>query len=255
MKKLTLAVVSMASICILSTHANSASFDCKKATTWVEKTICESPKLSKLDEAMAKKYKKDITNTANDEDSEIYKNNAIIDQKLWLKFQRNTCKEEACLLREYKERIEDKNHYGVAWNFPDELSNSDLPSKNSFGDFSQNFKISIYNSETNRNDAQEVTNTLSIYNVANKPYLSIVEGTLFFTNFHTCDIGDSIATWSQNHWVINDGEQPNETIELRLYPATYKGKTQLLLRDIDDQFRLGRCGVRGYFDGIVLERE
>lgn len=255
MKKLTLTTISILGISLLSTYANSASFDCNKASTWVEKTICKSPELSKLDEAMAKKYKEDITNTANDEDSEIYKKNAIIDQKLWLKFQRNTCKEKECLIREYKERIEDKNYYGVAWNFPDELSNSDLPSKNSFGDFSKNFKISIYNSETNQDDAQEVTNTLSIYNVANKPYLSIVEGTLFFNNFHTCDIGDSIATWSQNHWVINDGDQPNETIELRLYPAPYNGKTQLLLRDIDDQFRLGRCGVRGYLDRILLERK
>ncbi len=254
MKKLTLAVVSMASICILSTHANSASFDCKKATTWVEKTICESPKLSKLDEAMAKKYKKDITNTANDEDSEIYKNNAIIDQKLWLKFQRNTCKEEACLLREYKERIEDKTDYGVAWNFPDELNRLNLPSKNAFGTFSQTLKISIYNSETGRNDTQEVKNTLSIHSVANKPYLSMIEGGFIFTNAHTCEIETSKATWSQNHWVINESQQ-DKTLELRLYPAPYQGKNQLLLRDMDNKYRELHCGMRGYFDGIVLERE
>ncbi|MEC5209580.1 uncharacterized protein YecT (DUF1311 family) [Psychrobacter sp. PL15] len=254
MKKLVLAIASILGASLLSTQANSASFDCKKAATWVEKTICKSPELSKLDDAMAKKYKQNLTNTFDYEDSEILKGNMIIDQRLWLKFQRNTCKETECLIREYKEYIEDKNYYGVAWNFPDELSRSDLPSKNEFGKFSQTFKTSIYNSETNRNDPQEVTNTLSIYSVANKPYLSIIEGTLFFTNFHTCDVGDNIATWSQNHWVINDDGQ-DEILELRLYPAPYKGKTQLLLKDIDDQFRSGRCGVRGYFDGIVLERE
>ena len=252
MNKLTLAIVSMASIYILSTHANSASFDCKKATTWVEKTICESPELSKLDEAMAKKYKNNLVSESNDKDSKDW---MIYEQRTWLKFQRNTCKDTSCLIREYKERIEDTVHYGVAWNFPDELSSSDLPSKSSFGEFSKNFQISIYNVDGKRkNTLQDATNTLSINKVGNKPYLSIIEGVLIFTNAHTCDLGESKATWSQNHWIIND-DQSDKDVELRLYPATYKGKSQLLLRDIDDQFKSGRCGARGYFDGIILERE
>lgn len=251
MKKLALVTVNILGFSLLSTYANSASFDCNKASTWVEKTICKSSQLSKLDEAMAKKYKNDLINESDDEDSKDW---VIYEQRTWLKFQRNTCKEKECLIREYKERIEDKAYYGVAWDFPDELSSSDLPSKSSFGNFSQNFKIPIYNSETGKNDMQEVKNTLSIHSITNKPYLSIVEGTLFFTNFHTCAIGESIATWSENHWVIND-EQQDETLELRLYPALSKGKTQLLLRDIDDQFRWGRCGVQGYFDSILLKHE
>lgn len=251
MKKLTLATISILGTCLLSTHANSASFDCSKAATWVEKTICKNPELSRLDEAMAKKYKKDLSNASDKDD----KDNIIINQRLWLKFQRNTCKDKECLIREYKERIEDKNYYGVAWNFSDELSTSDLPSKSSFGNFSQTFKISIYNSDTNRNDTQKVTNTLSINSVANNLDLSVIEGTFFFNNFHVCSIGSSIAGWSQNHWLINDSDHPNEILELRLYPALHKGKTQLILKDINNQFRQGHCGVRGYFDGIVLERE
>lgn len=254
MKKISLTILSILGVCTLNSNANSASFDCNKASTWVEKTICKSPELSKFDEVMAKKYRSNLTDAAK-EDIEIYKNNVIIDQKLWLDFQRNTCEDKACLIREYQEYIEDKNIKGTVWSFSDELSHSDLPSKNSFGKFSQTFKISIYNSETGRNDAQEVTNTLSINSVVNKPHLSVIEGDLFFTNFHSCSIGESIARWSQNHWVINDENQANETLELRLYPAPYKGKTQLLLRDIDDQFRLGRCGARGYLDRILLERD
>src|SRR5208337_1331573 len=41
---------------LLSTQANAASFDCKKAASWVEKTVCSNPQLSKLDEQMAKAY-------------------------------------------------------------------------------------------------------------------------------------------------------------------------------------------------------
>lgn len=255
MKRLCIATIGILGTCLLSTHANAASFDCNKAASWVEKTVCDSPELSKLDNVMAKKYRTNLNNVANEEDSKSYKNNVIIDQKLWLNFQRNTCKSEECLIREYKEYIEEQSSYGVAWNFSDELSPSDLPSKNAFGKFSQTSQISIYNSGTQRwEDTGEAKNTVSIHSVANKPYLSIIDGALIFTNAHTCDLGESKAIWSENHWVIND-DQPDKAVELRLYPALYKGKSHLLLKDIDDQFRWGRCGARGYFDGIILERE
>ena len=251
MKKLTLATISIVGISLLSTHTNSASFDCNKASTWVEKTICKSPELSKLDEAMAKKYRKYLTNAANEEDSEIYKKNAIIDQKLWLNFQRNTCKDTKCLIREYEEHIGEKTYS----DWTDELSSSDLPDKNAFGEFSKNFQISVYNVDGKRkNTLQDATNTLSINKVGNKPYLSIIEGVLIFTNAHTCEIETSKATWSQNHWVINESQQ-DKNLALRLYPASYQDKNQLLLRDMDNKYRELHCGMRGYFDGIVLERE
>ncbi|HYA15418.1 MAG TPA: lysozyme inhibitor LprI family protein, partial [Syntrophales bacterium] len=41
---------------LLSTQALAASFDCNKATTWLEKTVCSNPELSKLDEELAKAY-------------------------------------------------------------------------------------------------------------------------------------------------------------------------------------------------------
>lgn len=255
MKKLCITTIGILGTCLFSTYANSASFDCNKAATWVEKTVCESSELSKLDDTMAKKYREDINHAANDEDRDIYKNNVILDPKLWLAFQRNTCKDTECLIREYTEHIEGTTNYGVAWNFPDELSPSDLPSKSAFGKFSQTSQISIYNSGTQRwEDAGEAKNTVSIHSVANKPYLSIIDGVLIFTNAHTCDLGESKAIWSENHWIVND-EQSNKDVELRLYPAFYKGRTQLLLRDIDNQYRELHCGMRGYFDGIVLERE
>ncbi|MGO3641080.1 MAG: hypothetical protein ACTJFK_03875, partial [Psychrobacter sp.] len=84
-------------------------------------------------------------------------------------------------------------------------------------------------------------------------HLSIIEGVLIFTNAHICDLGESKAIWSENHWVIND-DQPDQSVDLRLYPAIYQGKNQLLLRDMDDQYRKLHCGMRGYFDGIVLKR-
>ena len=251
MKKQVLAIISMVFTLLLCGQANSASFDCNKATTWTEKTICKNSELSKLDDAMARKYRKNLANVPDYEVSKDYKNNVIADQQLWLKFQRNTCKDTKCLIREYKEYIEDKTYDD--WN--NDLSPSDMPDKNAFGEFSKKHQISIYNPETNRQEnAGMATNSVTINRVNNKPYLSIIEGDLIFDNAHTCGIEDSVATWSQNHWVIHDNSQDKDA-ELRLYPAPYKGKTQLLLKDINYQFSSGRCGVRGYFDGILLERE
>ncbi|WLP94762.1 lysozyme inhibitor LprI family protein [Psychrobacter sp. M13] len=251
MKKLALATISILAACLFSTPANSASFDCNSAAAWVEKTICKNPELSKLDETMAEKYKQNLADTSDKD----YKNNLIIDQRTWLKFQRNTCTETKCLIREYKEYVEEKANYGVAWNYASELNQSELPSKNAFGKFSKASQISMYNPEMARwDDTGEVINTLSINSVSNKPYLSIIDGVFIFTNGHTCDIGESKAIWSQNHWVISDDQQ-GEAAELRLYPALYKGNTQLLLRDMDNRYRRLHCGMRGYFDGMVLERE
>ena len=41
---------------LLATQATAASFDCSKAASWVEKTVCANPELSKLDEDLAKAY-------------------------------------------------------------------------------------------------------------------------------------------------------------------------------------------------------
>lgn len=255
MKKQFLASLIILGTTLLPAAAHSASFDCKKAATWTEKRVCANSELSKLDDAMAEKYKRDLANTSDYEDSEIFKGNMIIDQRLWLRFQRNTCTDTECLIREYKEYIEDKNYNGVAWDFADELNLSSLPNKNSFGEFSQDVEVPMYNSENNDwKVVAKTTNSVLIYRVANKPYLAIIDGILVFTNGHTCEIEESKATWSENHWVI-DNDLQNETAELRLYPALYKGKTQLLLKDMDNKYRELHCGMRGYFDGIVLERE
>jgi len=39
----------------------SASFNCQKASTKIEKTICQDKELSRLDEALAKEYKQALS--------------------------------------------------------------------------------------------------------------------------------------------------------------------------------------------------
>lgn len=74
----------------------SASFDCSKASTSVEKMICQNSKLNKLDERMAEVYK------------EVRKldQSVIASQKEWLKEVRS-CRDEKCLENSYAIRVEE----------------------------------------------------------------------------------------------------------------------------------------------------
>jgi uncharacterized protein len=54
--RISIGIIIIALFGFLSTQANAASFDCKKAASKMEKTVCSNPELSKLDDAMAKAY-------------------------------------------------------------------------------------------------------------------------------------------------------------------------------------------------------
>lgn len=249
MKKSPFVIIAILGACLLSAHTNAASFDCAKANIWVEKAICSNAKLSELDEAMAQQYKSELATASDYEDSDAYKIITRNEQRQWLKFRRNTCKSEKCLIREYKERIGERDG-----SYANDLARSELPTKQAFGGFYEDAKIAIYNPQTRAWDkAESVTNSISIHKVDNKPYASVIDGDLIFTNGHTCSIDSEVTTWSENHWSIIDYHYNGA--ELRLYPVSDKGKTQLLLSDIDKNNRYSsyHCGARGYFDGKVLE--
>ncbi len=82
---------------LLAVHAlaSAASFNCAKATTFVEKRICANSTLGKLDENMANLFK-----NAN---SRPY-DQTLADQRSWLK-EVALCKDDACIQKKYEERI------------------------------------------------------------------------------------------------------------------------------------------------------
>ncbi|QEY26721.1 lysozyme inhibitor LprI family protein [Neisseria zalophi] len=247
MKKSIFTIIGLFAFTISFNFAHSAGFDCTQAQSWVEKTVCANTELSTLDGALAKKYQAQLTNDAAN------KNNIRQEQSQWLKFQRNTCKDESCLIQEYRERMGGRATLGTAWSYPVDFKDSELPGRTAFGDFYQPTNISTYNPANRQwSDKQAATNRISIHRIPGKPYLAIVDAELIFTNLHLCNISDHLAFWSKNHWVLNTDQQ-GETYELRLYPATQKGRSQLLLKDINNKYRELYCGMRGYFDGIVLE--
>lgn len=71
---------------------SSPSFKCKDKLNFVEGLICENGKLSSLDKQLNSLY------------SQVKNEQIINQQRAWLKI-RNTCKNETCVILEYKKRI------------------------------------------------------------------------------------------------------------------------------------------------------
>lgn len=77
----------------------AASFDCGKAQLKVEKLVCDTPAISKLDDELGKLYQEAI-NKANEKQKQLL----ITEQKHWLKHTRNVCRDETCLKLAYWSR-------------------------------------------------------------------------------------------------------------------------------------------------------
>lgn len=86
--------------------ANAASFDCKKASTWVERQICSNPLLNKLDDAMNKNFLgSKSTNIGRKAENDLK-----MTQKKWLR-ERELCKTVQCIESVYRRRINDLCEY------------------------------------------------------------------------------------------------------------------------------------------------
>ena len=81
-------------------YVHSASFDCAKAKTKIDKLVCGDPKLSDLDEKLIALYNKVLALSPVPEDPKQ-------EQREWVKDPRNLCKNADCLERAYTNRISD----------------------------------------------------------------------------------------------------------------------------------------------------
>lgn len=79
----------------LASEANAASFDCTKASTAIEKTICADPSLSAKDSALGRLY-----NVVRQTDPA-----ARDTQRKWVQAQQQVCTTRACLASAYDERL------------------------------------------------------------------------------------------------------------------------------------------------------
>jgi|GEM_PF-854544 uncharacterized protein len=91
----------------ISSSAFAVSFDCTKASTYAEKTICSDPLLRKLDDALSKNYKAML---GADLGGPV--ENLRNDQRKWIA-NRNKCTTRECLVAAYRERVDETCDYGV----------------------------------------------------------------------------------------------------------------------------------------------
>jgi uncharacterized protein len=87
----------------VSTIAYPVSFDCNKAKTLVEQTICSNAELSSLDDQLAARCREAIRTIDN-------KQSLKVDQSKWLII-RNNCKDIEYLKEVYVNRISDLDKY------------------------------------------------------------------------------------------------------------------------------------------------
>ncbi len=90
-------------IFFIGCNAFAASFDCRKANSPIEKTICNNKILSELDSQLGHTYKKVLENK-----NEVLTKQIRTKQKKWLKSRNNECKNSSipCLKTTYEKQIE-----------------------------------------------------------------------------------------------------------------------------------------------------
>lgn len=86
------------SILFFSSLSYGASFNCAKASTFVEHSICDNAQASKLDEDLAYAYKNARASVSSPH--QLKK-----EQRAWLKNKRNRCQNVACVKQTMKSRI------------------------------------------------------------------------------------------------------------------------------------------------------
>ncbi|MFM0052517.1 lysozyme inhibitor LprI family protein [Caballeronia grimmiae] len=93
----------LVALLVVTPLAHATSFDCHKASTLVEKRICSSPLLGKLDDALADDYRGMLATDLGDGPDNKSLNK---EQRAWIA-QRNKCATEKCLVDLYRKRVDD----------------------------------------------------------------------------------------------------------------------------------------------------
>jgi uncharacterized protein len=91
------AVLTMLPFLGLIPSAEAATFDCNKASTFVEKAICSNPRLTSMDDQLGRLYKDALAASSN---SVALK----AEQRAWLS-SRDQCKDSDCIIKAYEDRI------------------------------------------------------------------------------------------------------------------------------------------------------
>lgn len=210
-------------IYFIISSAEAASFDCNKASTPVEKTICANPELSKLDESLSIEYKKALETNDNGP--------LILDQKNWLKNERAACKDATCLQQAHRKRINTLQQWNTYTNVPDNIDGNYVLIRNNV----------IFNGK----DWDPIKTTDCLLLKRGKDNEVEFRFNLIQTNAHLCTMsGIATAEADQLKYFSDSADGENEC-QLSI---KFKSNTIELI-DIGNQCRQLYCGARGAISG------
>jgi uncharacterized protein len=96
---LELTVLGFIGAVMLAPFSDEASFDCKQARSFVEKSICADPELSRMDGALAQVYREALGRASDP-------NGLKYEQRDWLRRKRDLCRDVECIRAAYAERLQ-----------------------------------------------------------------------------------------------------------------------------------------------------
>lgn len=221
---------------LLATSATAASFDCTKAATVVEKTVCATPRLSSLDDELATTWKA------------MPKRDALRDaQREWMK-RRDECEDsEDCIEGQYLMRIA-----ALRLQHRPLFAKEKAPAR-IIGRYSEMTEV-CHPSETEDNANECSAEVENYFDVRRgKGNALIVSSELTFYMGHMCTVEDEPAEWAGDELrvAIMDAvtEAPGCVLLLRF---DGDGVTP---RDLAGFCREFTCGVRGGFEGTTLPKK
>jgi uncharacterized protein len=221
---------------IAAPMTQAASFDCSRASTKIENTICGDVELSRLDEELSSAYKSALA-------SLDAKKSVTDSQREWLSKERSTCDQNAknvshvtrCLKNVYKQRL-----------FM--LRSMSTPMKKTLGLYTKKVQ-SCYFDPSSEGPVCEgyVDDKISVTESAGSIK---VDMELNFFNGHMCEF-DGNATWQDGH-LIAKGEDPETKCIVELYSDGNE-----ILSAVNSEMFEGcshYCGARGSLEGARAKK-
>ena len=211
---------------LLSPTVQAASFDCAKAATKIEKFICRDAGLSKLDEDLNKAYLKLLER--ND-----VKQQAVRNQKQWLKDVRNTSQSVECLKNAYATRIKEINSLSSS------TTTSDSPSEKSVS--IKSVCQAVVDAANKRKLGELIidTNKVDINNDGLPERVMVVdEGSMHWQHFEAYSENGKPVELKKS--AEDDWESENLRFALDPSLIKYNGKTFILGKTEDNLFYLSQ---------------
>lgn len=235
-------------------HAQAVSFDCAKAGSAQEKTICQSPLLGQLDDELAQEWKTARASLTTYAQSQPFEQSLNQLQRSWLTT-RDRCEDEDCLRQRYQQQLSRLRYLNQVAQHA--LPTPVAPIKDT-SCFHGNFTYEVFLQDLSQEEYDNMGSYFQEMYDQKAPYHAVG---LDMTQEKGKISGNiSIAFRYANR--LDDGEftarQMNDTQAVGRRDSSFGGTTKILLTCVgEDQLRIATFGNEGesYLFNMVMTRQ